>query len=59
MKNQIENEKLRLIICESAKEWADKVLQYQSYERKNMKDVYIENGYDIQSAVNKFIEIVF
>lgn len=42
-----------------AKTWADKALQYQSYERKNMKDVYIENGYDIQSAVNKFIELVF
>ena len=44
---------------DSADTWASSVLKYKNYERKNMKDVFIKNGYDIKSTVNKFIELVF
>lgn len=39
--------------------WADKVLSYKNYERKSMKEVFVKEGYDIASVVDKFTEIIF
>lgn len=43
-----------------AKIWADRVLlKNNKYERKNMKEIYINKNYDIESSVNKLIKLIF
>lgn len=45
-----------------ASKWADKVLEYKNYERKDskqIKDIFIREGYDISSVANEFANLVF
>lgn len=44
-------------LSDSPKKWADKVLTYTNYHRKNMQQSIIDAGYDIQSSVKEFEEI--
>ncbi|MBQ7574534.1 MAG: glycosyltransferase family 1 protein [Clostridia bacterium] len=45
---------------ETAQYWADRVLAYRNgYKRENTKEEFIKNGYDIQSVVDRFVELVF
>ena len=39
--------------------WADKVLEYKDYERKNMKEIFVKEKYDISSTVDEFVKLVF
>ena len=43
----------------SAEKWADEVIKSISSVRKNTKDDFIKNGYDIGSVTDKFVQLVF
>ncbi len=43
----------------SAEKWADEVIDCVSAERKETKDDFVKNGYDIDSVTDKFIQFVF
>lgn len=42
-----------------ALDWAEKVLEYKNYERKNMKEEFLKQGYDIKSITDKFVQLIF
>ena len=45
---------------DDAEYWAAKVLQYSNrYIREDTSEKFIKNGYDIQSVVDRFVELVF
>ena len=48
-----------LSLNDSAKVWAEKALSIVEKERKDTKADFIENGYDIESVVSKFTQLVF
>ncbi len=43
----------------SPSKWAEKVLEYRDYERKNMKETFIKERYDIKSITDKFVQLIF
>ena len=43
----------------SPSKWAEKVLEYRNYERKNMKEEFLKQGYDIKSITEKFVQLIF
>lgn len=43
----------------SPSKWAEKVLEYKNYERKNMKEEFLKQGYDIKSITEKFVQLIF
>ena len=48
-----------LSLSDSAEQWAEKTLSKSSNERKNTYDDFVENGYDIECEVKRFIGLVF
>lgn len=48
-----------LPLTESAEYWADKVLATIRAERKDTKQDFIDNKYDIESTANEFVRLVF
>lgn len=43
----------------TSNEWANKVLDIKNIGRKNMKELFIEKGYDIESVAKKFVDLIF
>ena len=39
--------------------WADKTLEAVSVERKDTKQAFVDNKYDIETSVNCFVKLVF
>ncbi|MBE5754578.1 MAG: glycosyltransferase family 1 protein [Clostridiales bacterium] len=48
-----------LSLNDSAKVWAEKALSIVEKERRDTKADFIKNGYDIESVVKKFTQLVF
>lgn len=48
-----------LPLSNSSTQWAEHVLRYSNYERKSMKENYIEKGYDIKSVSEKLLSELF
>ena len=46
-------------IKEDAKQWALEILSKKGKERKNVSNIYLEKGYDIEATVNQFKKIIF
>lgn len=48
-----------LPLSAGAEKWCDTVLEKGGTERKNQKEAFVKNGYDIQSAADGFVKAVF
>lgn len=48
-----------LPLSDSTEKWAEKALDAVSDERKDTKQNFIDNKYDIESVVNEFVKLVF
>lgn len=48
-----------LPLSAGAEKWCDTVLEKGGTARKNQKEAFVKNGYDIQSAADDFVKAVF